>query len=309
LPVLPKIMIILLYGEDRYRIGDKLKEIIQKYEKKGSVSLKRFQDFSFKDIKEEIRQRSMFEEAKLLILENPFSSAQFKEEFLKEHDAVLKSKDILVFCQEGEVPKPLLQALAGQNGKCQKFDLLSGLKLIQWMRNKGLKAEYPAEKTLVEYVGPDLWRMGNEITKIMNYTKNSQAKKEDVELLVRPIIENNIFKTIDSIADRNKALALKLVKKHLQKGDSPLYVFSMINYQFRNLLVIKELLSKGYPFGKILAKTGLNPFVVKKTCWQAERFSFEELKKIYRDIFRAELEIKTGKMDPEEGIEMLVSRI
>ena len=50
--------------------------------------------------------------------------------------------------------------------------------------------------------------------------------------MVRPKIETAIFETIDTLAQRNKKKALRLLQDHLDKGDSPFYLLKMINFQY-----------------------------------------------------------------------------
>ena len=159
--------------------------------------------------------------------------------------------------------------------------------------------------------------MANEIKKLVAYkTGHNQIttvtklcpeiEREDVELLVKSKIEIDIFKTIDAIAAKNKKRALKLLKAHLEKGDSPLYLLSMINFQFRNLLIIKDLIEKNlspYSF------TNLHPYVIKKSISLLGKFSFSELKKIYQKIFEVDLDIKTGKIEPEMALDLLITEI
>jgi DNA polymerase-3 subunit delta len=155
--------------------------------------------------------------------------------------------------------------------------------------------------------------MSNEIKKLVAYTENKKIEVKDIELLVRPKIETDIFKTIDALASKNKKPALELIHKHLEKGDSPLYLLTMINFQFRNLLTVKsyELGSEFYAnYMRILTKElGMHPYVVRKTLWQARKFSLEELKKIYQKIFEADLAIKTGRIEPVTALDMLIAEI
>jgi DNA polymerase-3 subunit delta len=150
--------------------------------------------------------------------------------------------------------------------------------------------------------------MANEINKLSNYRLGSTVKKEDIELLVKPNIETDIFKTIDALASKNKKLALSLIHKHLDGGDNSLYLLSMIAYQFRNLLSIKELQST-QPYGMIAKKSGLHPFVVQKSFYLCNQFSFEKLKKIYQKIFQIDSDIKTGKIEGETALDLLLSEI
>jgi len=151
--------------------------------------------------------------------------------------------------------------------------------------------------------------MSNEIKKLASFKNNKTVRTEDIKLLVRSKIETDIFKTIDAIADKNKKQALNLLHKHLEKGDSPLYLLSMINYQFRNLLAVKDLIEKQIPYNIILKRSGLHPFVVKKSYYQSQKFTFQELKKIYQKIFKKDLDIKTGRIQPEIALDLLIAEI
>jgi len=53
----------------------------------------------------------------------------------------------------------------------------------------------------------------------------------------------------------------------------------------------------------------LHPFVIKKSLWQARKFSLEELKRIYRKIFQIDLNIKTGRLDPQIALDLLITEI
>ena len=83
----------------------------------------------------------------------------------------------------------------------------------------------------------------------------------------------------------------------------------MINFQFRNIIAVKDLIEKNKPYSVILQQTKLHPFVVKKSYWQAQKFSFPELKKIYQKIFQVDLAIKTGKIDSGLALDTLIAEI
>ena len=102
-----------------------------------------------------------------------------------------------------------------------------------------------------------------------------------------------------------KRQALHLLHQHLEKGESPVYLLAMINYQFRNILEIKDLLERGLPLSRSL----LHPFVARKSFQQAQRFSFDELKKIYRKIFEIDYGMKTGKIEPQTALDLFISEI
>ncbi len=307
-------MIIFLYGEDTYRMREKLKEIIERHKKihKSGLNLKYFDDFvNFKD---GIRQTSMFKEKKLAVLTNIFTNPDFKEKFYQNKKEFLNLEDIILIYEEKDFNKNnSLFKFLKKNAKSQEFKFLGGQKLETWIKKEfnkyKIKIDSEVLEKLIEYIGNDLWKMSNEVKKLASFRNNKTVKAEDVKLLVRSKIETDIFKTIDAIANKNKKQALNLLHEHLEKGDSPLYLLSMINYQFRNLLIVKDLIEKHKPYNVILKKSGLHPFVVKKTYYQSHKFTFQELKKIYQEIFKKDLDIKTGRIQPEIALDLLIAEI
>jgi len=321
-------MLIFLYGLDTYRSKQKLNEIIEQYRKirKSGLNLKYydFKEENFQDFKNEFQQMPMFKEKKLAVLNNVFSNAEAKENFLKNAKNFQDSKNLILFYEKEEIDgkDPLFEFLK-KYAQSQEFKPLGGQKLKIWAKKEFTKHKCKiGEKTLeklIEFIGSDLWRFSNEIKKLATFKSEIPTssrmldeigiKEEDVELLVKPKIETDIFKTIDFLASKNKKKALELIKKHLEKGDHPLYLLSMINYQFRNLLIIKDLIEKNLPYYLIIKKTQLKPFVVRKSYQQASKFTFPELKKIYQKIFQADLNIKTGKIKPEVALDLLITEI
>lgn len=325
LPQLPKNMIIFIYGEDSYRSRQKLNEIINHYKEihKSGLALAFF-DFKglkgesgshiFSEIKNKISQVSLFsDEKKLLVISSIFSDKILKEEFLKEADNFQNSKDIMLIYENSKIDeRDGLFKFLKKNTKCQGFKLLEGTALKSWIKKEfeqlKAKIEEPAFEKFFSYITSDLWQTANEIKKLF-YFRKGLIKKEDIDILIKPKIETDIFKTIEAISRKEKGAALKLLQKHIENGDSPLYLLSMINFQFRNLLIVKDLAEKNVPYFSMAQKSGLHPFVVRKS-WEISRnFRMQELKKIYRKIFEADYNIKTGRQDPETALEILIAEI
>ena len=282
-----------------------MKEIVERYKKihKSGLNLKYFDDFG--DFKNEIKQTSMFKEKKLAVLPNLFLNPEFKEKFLEGMKDFLKSDDIILVYQEGEFNKnDSLFKLLKEKAKSQEFELLTGQKLKSWIKKEFEKYKTKIDskilEMLIEYVGNDLWRQSNEIRKLALFKQKKMVEVKDVKLLVKPKIETDIFKTIDAVAEKDKKGALNLLHKHLEKGDSPLYILAMINYQFRNLLMVKS---------SDMSKIKIHPFVLKKSYYQSQKFTLEELKKIYQKIFQVDLDIKTGKIEPELALDLFIAEL
>ncbi len=313
-------MFLFLYGKDTYRSRRKLNEIVESYKKvhQSGLNFNFFdgQELIFADFQSHIHTTSMFQEKKLSVIKDVFSNTDFKKAFLKQKKSFTQSEDIIIFYERDKVSAAdILFKFLKKEGKCQEFEPLAGPKLKEWIKKEGeehqTKIETSAVEKLIEFVGNDLWRLSLEIGKLVSYRlREPLIKKEDVELLVAPEIEADIFKTVDALAARNKKEAIISIHKHLEKGDSPLYIISMIVFQFRNLLMVKDK-CKGADYlpNSASKELGIHPYVMKKTLWQAKKFSFEELKKIYKKIFKIDQQIKTGQISPEIALDLLIAEV
>lgn len=325
-------MIYFIYGEDSYRSKRKLGEIIDGYKKVHKSGLNLIyvdaKQTSFNDFYSNFKITSMFAEKKLIILENVFGVAkastskeekevkdsEFQKELLENIKGLEEIKDIIVIYEDKMPDKrtKLFKSLIKQ-AKCQESAYLQPAALKSWVvaeftKNK-VRINYDAIDLLISFVKNDLWQMENEINKLSNYRSADCVTKADVELLVKPNIENEIFKTIDALASKDKKQALFLLHKHIEDGDAPLYLLSMVSYQFKNLLIIKELQDAQNSYPMVVKKSGIHPFVAQKSYYLCNQFSSEKLKKIYQKIFQIDLDIKVGKIEPELALDLLISEI
>jgi DNA polymerase-3 subunit delta len=306
-------MIIFLYGQDTFRSREELKRIIQNCEKTSlnwfnfvRIDAKDNEIEIFEQIRESTNTISMFNEKKLIVIENIFSAPQDiqKEipEFLKNKKTEKDENISIVFWSEESDEKNELFKFLKTTAKTQKFEELKGVQLRNWIKNYILeqdgKIDIWALGKLIEYVGSDLWRMSNEINKLLSY--NPVIKIEDIESLVKPEIDLNIFDMVDALGQKNKVRVINLFNQHLEKGGDEFYLLSMFIYQIRNLLRIKST---------PISKLDLHPFVIRKTQYQVKNFTFEELKKIYYQLMTIELEAKTGKADISTALELFLAKI
>ena len=301
-------MIYFIFGEDSYRSKNKLEEIVNGYKKVHKSGLNLIyvdaKQTSFEDFYCNFKITSMFAEKKLIVLKNVFESKEFQEDFLEEIKNIEGLKDIVIVYESSSADKRIkifksLEKIA----KCQEFEFLSPISLRKWIsqefeKNKN-KIDLDALDLLIGFVGHDLWQMENEINKLSNYKIGSTIKKSDVQLLVKPNISNDIFKTIEALASKDKKTALDLLHKQIDGGDFPLYLLTMIAYQFKNLLIIKENPKN----------SGLHPYVVQKSLYLCNQFTVEQLKKIYQKIFQIDSDIKSGKVEPEMALDLLLVEI
>ena len=321
-------MIIFLYGEDEFRSNRKLAEIKNKFLEKNKEGGTLFVfDFSEGEVKIEdfiikISSGGLFSNKKLVIIKNIFqdkAAAESKEliDFLKRAGKEEKKDIIIVFWEKEKIDKKLkLAKFLLENSKKQEFDFLEGSKLTNWIIGEvreigeGKVSIGPkAVEKLSIYVGNNPFLLSKEIEKLVVYKGQGEISEDDVDLLVKSKIDADIFKTIDSLARRDKKTAVKFLHDHLSMGEDPFYLLSMYFYQFRNLLKVKALAEKNVSEREITQKLKLHPFVVKKSLEQGRGFSLDRLKNLYKNLCEIDFGAKTGKVEIELALDKFIAMV
>ncbi len=314
-------MIFFLFGEDSYRLKLKLEEIEKHYRQlhKKKLTLMQFEapKIEFQEFFNKLHQSSIFGEKKLFLVNNLFSASNFKEKFTKYLDKIKSAKDIVIVVQRGKILKNGHCFLTlKKESKSQEFKPLKGKKLIEWVEKQfareNLQISSMLSAKLINLYGNDLWRLANEIKKVAAYKGNSSQRKVEPEEIILPKtyqFKAEVFKTINALSQKNKKVVLTMLEKHFLQGESPFYLLVMINYHFKNLLAAKDMSRRGKSFRDFLVLGKMNPYIAQRYWNGARLFGLEELKRACRKIFEADLSIKTGKLNPKDGLRMLVAEI
>jgi len=311
--------LILICGRNTVFSKEKLADILKErkqFFKEDYVLYDLSQDsFSLPVLKTELSSRSLFFEQRVIVIKSVLTNEKFKKEFVESKEFLEKSQGLIIFFEPEDVVKTdVLYKFIKKHGQIHEFRDLDTNQARDYIAKQlsvaNFKMDLSAIQELLHYIGNDFWRLKYELSKLMALKiKERIINKADIVLIVKPEIENDIFKTIEAIAQKDKKKALGFLYKHLEKGDSAPYLFSMIAFQFRNILLVKDALAKNPNMDSSTLKShlkGINPFVIQKSLWLAKGFDLNQLHKIYKKIFQMDLSVKSGKLQPEEALEILL---
>jgi len=169
--------------------------------------------------------------------------------------------------------------------------------------------EPKAAVALASVTSGDLRRADHELVKLVSYVDGARAINEaDVTLLTPYVAEAKVFDMVDAMAEGRAQAALTMLHRLLmEKDQDPFKVYGMMVRQFRLLLTAKEFLVMGGAANQMADALKMNPFVAKKTAQQARAFTLGQLEQIYRALLENDLKMKTGRIDPELALDLLVT--
>jgi DNA polymerase-3 subunit delta len=129
----------------------------------------------------------------------------------------------------------------------------------------------------------------------------------DVEMLVPYSQDAVIFDLVDALGHRDGRTAAETLHRLLEEGEHPLGLLGMIVRQFRLLVEVKALKAQGASSRDVAKALKLHPFPAGKLYRQATHFTAFQLEKVYRYLSETDVEIKTGSIEPELALDLLVA--
>lgn len=290
-------MIKTYIANDSFLINDKVRDVTNVPEAEVYLF---DEESNTTDVTNSFRLNTFFSNKRVIILKNTVASLETKET-IKLLEELKNVPDTDIYFFENKAPaKSALFTWLKTNSDFQelvidkKFDLVEHIK--NTVKKEGGEISPLAAERLATFVGSDLWRLSEEIKKLVNYKYSNKdepvIETADISLLVSPDVDLNIFNLIDAFATKNTKKAAELINDFIDQGVNELYLLTMIWKQFRNIAMAK--FENNVTDSILTKKAGLHPFVAKKTMAQARNFDIEDILRIYEKLAQADHKLKSG---------------
>ncbi len=318
-------MILLLHGEDGFRVNRRRLALQQAFAKKypgADIFTFDFEDRrSLADVREAVSlcEGGLFASEKLVVMLHLMSlegeSEKFLIEFLKAFKKDTVSKTTLLFVEPGKIKKtqPIAKCLLKEADKVETFEKMSEAEAAAYIK-KELKSIDDAMsfsrdglQTFLSVTGGSSARMRSELEKLSNFKPGEMIEKEDVLMLSRMPSESAIFEALDSLGRGEKEKALTLLSREADKPEGVFPVLGMCAWQVRRMLLVRDAFDGGVRRpGDIASATKLAPFVVQKTLGSIEYFPLTRIKAGLSLLSEFDTKMKTGGMTPQAALDLFV---
>lgn len=167
-----------------------------------------------------------------------------------------------------------------------------------------------AAAALASVTGNDLRRADNELFKLVAYTEGARPITEaDVDTLTPYIAETTGFALVDALVEGRANAAAATVRRLLTQEDQDIFmIYGLIVRQFRLLLLAREHIDGGGTPAQLRDVLGLrSDWQIEKIVRQCRPFDLPALERIYRRLHHYDVEMKTGRIDPELAVDLLIA--
>ncbi len=272
-------------------------------------------------------QLPMMSSRRVIRVENVrISQTGFRDTINEEHEPLLSAylsnpapQTVLIFVADELNGVRKMGKFLRENTTAVDFAPLDDRQLSDWVAkgfaDAGVSIDAVTLRYFISRIGPDVRRSANEVNKLAAAAMPSGVvSRELIEQLVPSSRETSNFDLTDHLVAGRKRQALGTLKKILDDGAEPLALLGLISYNFRRLLIAKDLMDHSAPRQEIASAVKLYGKGQDEFLAAARRSDRNRLLKALQSIAKTDLAIKTsiggsGPSGARTQIEILVCEL
>lgn len=198
----------------------------------------------------------------------------------------------------------------------KEFLDLALVDLEKWIiaraRERGGKFAPQAARILAQSVGNDFIALDNEIAKLAAWRTDAEVRAGDIELLVTPKLEEDVFGFIDAVGRRDMRTAQETLSRQFAQGVAPQSLIGLLAWQVRVLALVRESLdstNKRLASREMAENLGLHPYVVTKALQQIPYYSVARIAWLYDELSGLDVKLKSTRTEPTVLFGLFLSKL
>jgi DNA polymerase-3 subunit delta len=207
----------------------------------------------------------------------------------------------------------LVKAVTAVQGTVTEMQHLKGRALSDWtsrraLENHGLTPAIAAQ--VVRVTTPDLGIIDSELGKLAAYkASGSKLTNEVVIELLAGAREDEIFKLTDNLLPHPSPQAMQIARGLTRGGMQPTTVAYRMARHIALVLQVRARQDRGESLSMVQDGMAEHRFVIQKAYEVAKDSNPDRLESALKTIRDYEFEVKSGQIDAELGLDVLLTRL
>lgn len=194
------------------------------------------------------------------------------------------------------------------------FRKQQGKELIVWIRRHFMRQKKDIDDRLCQYLvfitGGTMTALASEIEKICAYTDHDMIQKTDIDAVVEPVLDAQVWDITDAICAGEYTTALEKLQTMIKMQEEPIPILAAIGNQLRWLRAAKLLSAHNQGIDALKRICSIRAdYPARKTMSAAARVSQEFCDKAVILCTETDYQMKTSYDDPERLLELLILRL
>lgn len=322
-------MILVVYGDDAFRVKERAKEFVAKFQEKYDPTRLNIDEIVFgakseldlPRIADAITASPFLAEKRMVRIDGIFSLVTTKPEAEPWVAALerVPSSTILVLVDTGsrekiEKTELFKRVSAMKDVHLYVYGEMAGAELRSWAQQRatthGATLVPTVADALIARVGSDSWRLENEIAKLAAYAGSAPIDETMIQAIVSTEYREDLFGMIDTLSSGKSAFTLKKLAEERAAGAEEFPLFGMIARQIRLLLQAKAYLEEHPNAGKqdIADAYGIHPFVAQKVLAEAKKHPLDRVRGWHTLAAELDIAMKRG-LSADLAVDRLVAAL
>ena len=207
----------------------------------------------------------------------------------------------------------LVKAVTAAQGTATEMQHMKGRALSDWttrraIENHGLTPAIAAQ--VVRVTTPDLSIIDSELSKLAAYkASGSKLTNEVVVELLAGAREDEIFKLTDNLLPHPSPQAMNIARGLTRGGMQPTTVAYRMARHIALVLQVRARQDRGESLSQVQDQMAEHRFVIQKAYDTAKDSNPDRLESALKSIRDYEFEVKSGQIDAELGLDVLLTRL
>ena len=154
-----------------------------------------------------------------------------------------------------------------------------------------------------------IFNLENDIKKIIAYNETGDISVQDIDQTLKGDLDKFAFDFLDAVTSGRKDNAFRILNNILGNGGEVFSILGLLVNQFELILETKEMSEFTRDSVKMAETLKMNPYRVKKALAYADKLDKKKLQSTLSQLYEIDRNIKTGMMDQNLALELLIGRI
>ncbi len=271
---------------------------------------------SFEEVDTFVNALPLMSEKKLIV----FNNCKLFENSLSEKnkwEEMFSSLPDYVVCiireEESEKKKKgtVVEQAVKKMGTQVEFSPLPEARLIPWL----MKAAASMGKSLserdatyiVKNLGSGMTLLKSEIEKICARAEDFVITRQDIDSVIRNVLEEGFFALIDAVIYRRRNIAFNTLANMEKLNIEPITVIPRFADQVLGIYKAKLMMTQKMSLNEIKKTIHRNPYAAEKMVQKASRITLSDLEMLIKMLTEAEYKSKNGLSNPWTELYMIVA--
>lgn len=295
-------MIKIFAGEDNYESYNAVKKDAEKSTTETNTELKSINASEISDISQLTQYfegTTFFSNGYTVILKR-ISENKKVVDYIEQYYDQLNQYNIFIWeSSKADQRGKLVKKVKG-DGQLFSFELPKFADFRNWITKKGLdyglKLTTSNITTLVERSNNSKFLLDNVLNKLALYLKVEKKNilsDDEIIKLMGFDAEGDIWRFLESFSNKDLKKTLNEYEKLMLNDGKGQYLIAMLTSEVSNIFKYKYFKEKKLDTSTL----GIHPFVLRKLQDKVSNFTLAQLGKMLQNLFQADWNIKSGKMD------------